>query len=187
MVLDELRKMPLAPGPGFGGLARTLMEQSLSAISGTWKRHWRHFPKLGGIRFSIPGDRAKLCSDGSIELLGRDSLVINSGGEKIFVEEIERVLLRHPQVVDAIVTSRPSDRWGQEVVALVQLLEGDSSTMEAVRDFASQWLAKYKLPKERNHRAGDSSNCSWKSRLFVGPRHRGAHFDELANPIRGRR
>ncbi|NED60936.1 acyl-CoA synthetase, partial [Streptomyces sp. SID10244] len=70
------------------------------------------FPEIDGVRVSIPGDRAHLEADGSIRLHGRDSLVINSGGEKIFVEEVEEILRGHQAVVDALVVGRPSSRWG---------------------------------------------------------------------------
>ncbi len=84
----------------------------------------RTFPVIGGVRYSIPGDRARYLADGTIELLGRDSVTVNSGGEKIFVEEVERAIAGHPSVADVVVTGRPSERWGSEVVAVVQLAEG---------------------------------------------------------------
>ena len=64
------------------------------------------------------------CADGTIELLGRDSMVVNTGGEKVFVEEVEGVLREHPGVSDALVVGRPSDRFGQEVVAVVSPVDG---------------------------------------------------------------
>src|SRR3546814_9328529 len=74
------------------------------------------FPIIDGERFSVPGDRATLAADGSIMMLGRDSMVVNTGGEKVFVEEVEEVLRSHPAVADALVVGRPSERFGQEVV-----------------------------------------------------------------------
>ena len=79
----------------------------------------RTFPIIDGERVTLPGDRAQLSADGRILLLGRDSLVVNTGGEKVFVEEVEDVVRRHPDVADALVVGRPSDRFGQEVVAVV--------------------------------------------------------------------
>src|SRR3984893_10250839 len=70
------------------------------------------FPVIDGVRYSIPGDRARHLADGGIELLGRESQTINSGGEKIFVEEVETALASHPAVADVVVSSRPSERWG---------------------------------------------------------------------------
>src|ERR1700757_3868586 len=79
---------------------------------------------VDGVRYAIPGDRARHRADGAIELLGRDSVTINSGGEKIFAEEVETAIASHPAVADVVVAGRPSERWGQEVVAVVALAEG---------------------------------------------------------------
>ncbi|MGV0604941.1 acyl-CoA synthetase [Mycolicibacterium sp. XJ1904] len=105
------------------------------------------FPVIDGVRYSIPGDRARHQADGSIELLGRDSVTINSGGEKIFAEEVETALLSHPAVADVVVAGRPSDRWGQEVVAVVALTEGASAGAQDLIDHAANSIARYKLPK----------------------------------------
>ncbi|KUH71261.1 acyl-CoA synthetase [Mycolicibacterium novocastrense] len=105
------------------------------------------FPVIDGVRYSIPGDRARHQADGSIELLGRDSVTINSGGEKIFAEEVETALLSHPAVADVVVAGRPSDRWGQEVVAVVALTEGASADAQELIDHAANSIARYKLPK----------------------------------------
>jgi len=105
------------------------------------------FPVIDGVRYSIPGDRARHLTDGGIELLGRDSVTINSGGEKIFAEEVETALLSHPAVSDVVVSGRPSERWGQEVVAIVALLEGASADAQELIDHASTSIARYKLPK----------------------------------------
>jgi len=82
------------------------------------------------VRYSVPGDRARQRADGIIEVHGRDSVTINSGGEKIFAEEVEHALKAHPAVYDAVVVGRPSERWGQEVVGLVRVREGHSVTQE---------------------------------------------------------
>ncbi len=105
------------------------------------------FPVIDGVRFSIPGDRARHLADGGIELLGRESQTINSGGEKIFVEEVETALLSHPAVADVVVSGRPSERWGQEVVAIVALVDGASADAQELIDHASTSIARYKLPK----------------------------------------
>jgi fatty-acyl-CoA synthase len=105
------------------------------------------FPVIDGERYSVPGDRARLHADGSLELVGRDSVTINSGGEKIFVEEVEQALLRHPSVADCLVAGRPSPRWGQEVVAVVQLVDGVEAADADLREEASRHIARYKLPK----------------------------------------
>lgn len=105
------------------------------------------FPVIDGVRFSIPGDRARHLADGGIELLGRESQTVNSGGEKIFVEEVETALLSHPAVADVVVSGRPSERWGQEVVAIVALLDGASADAQELIEHASNSIARYKLPK----------------------------------------
>ena len=107
----------------------------------------RTFPVIDGERFSIPGDRARALPGGEIELLGRDSVTINSGGEKIFAEEVEQAMLRHPAVADCVVAGRPSERWGQEVVAIVRLADGSSATEEELVAEAGRHIARYKLPK----------------------------------------
>mgnify|MGYP000992117021 CR=1 FL=1 len=105
------------------------------------------FPVIDGVRYSIPGDRARHLADGGIELLGRDSVTINSGGEKIFVEEVETALLSHPAVADVVVSGRPSERWGQEVVAIVALVDGATADATELIEHAGKSIARYKLPK----------------------------------------
>jgi acyl-CoA synthetase (AMP-forming)/AMP-acid ligase II len=105
------------------------------------------FPVIDGVRYAVPGDRARHGADGSIELLGRDSVTINSGGEKIFVEEVETAIASHPAVADVVVAGRPSDRWGQEVVAVVALAPGAGVEFGELVAHAAQTLARYKLPK----------------------------------------
>ncbi|MDP7702655.1 acyl-CoA synthetase [Mycobacterium sp. TY815] len=108
----------------------------------------RTFPVIDGVRHSVPGDRARWDADGQIELLGRDSVTINSGGEKIFAEEVEAAINEHPAVYDVVVTGRPSERWGNEVVALVQLADGEQVDAESIIAEAARHVARYKLPKE---------------------------------------
>ncbi len=107
----------------------------------------RTFPVAGGVRYSVPGDRARQLADGQIEVLGRDSVTINSGGEKIFAEEVEQALKHHPSVYDAVVVGRPSERWGQEVVALVRIRDGYEADEAALLEEAGKHLARYKFPK----------------------------------------
>ncbi|HUB55555.1 MAG TPA: acyl-CoA synthetase [Mycobacterium sp.] len=105
------------------------------------------FPVIDGVRYAVPGDRARHRGDGRIELLGRDSVTINSGGEKIFVEEVETAIASHPAVADVVVTGRPSERWGQEVVAVVALGDDARADAEELIAHAGKSLARYKLPK----------------------------------------
>jgi acyl-CoA synthetase (AMP-forming)/AMP-acid ligase II len=107
----------------------------------------RTFPTIDGTRYSVPGDRAIRRGDTEIDLLGRDSQCINSGGEKIFVEEVEQAIISHPAVQDVLVAGRPSERWGNEVVAVVQLVDGAEVTEDELSEHANGYVARYKLPK----------------------------------------
>ncbi|HYJ53928.1 MAG TPA: acyl-CoA synthetase [Mycobacterium sp.] len=104
------------------------------------------FPVIGGVRYSVPGDRARHLADGSIELLGRDSVTINSGGEKIFAE-VESAVASHPAIADVVVAGRPSEQWGQEVVAVGALVDGVRVDAQDLIDHAAAVIARYKLPK----------------------------------------
>ncbi|MCK0174877.1 MULTISPECIES: acyl-CoA synthetase [Mycobacteriaceae] len=108
----------------------------------------RTFPEVDGRRVVISGDRAALEADGTLRLYGRDSLVINTGGEKVFVEEVEEVLRAHEGVADALVVGRDSDRWGQEIVALIQRQPGAAVEPEALLRACTAELARFKAPKE---------------------------------------
>lgn len=106
------------------------------------------FPVIGGVRYSVPGDRAMVEADGRLKLLGRDSVTINSGGEKIFAEEVELALKDHVSVYDAVVCGTPNARFGSQVTALVQLREGASADEAGLKEHASESIAAYKLPKK---------------------------------------
>jgi acyl-CoA synthetase (AMP-forming)/AMP-acid ligase II len=105
------------------------------------------FPVVDGQRVVISGDRASVDADGTLRLFGRDSLVINTGGEKVFVEEVEEVLRAHPCVADALVVGRESERWGQEVVALIEVRDGAEADDDALRTHCTAELAGFKVPK----------------------------------------
>ena len=147
VVVDEGFTAVLPAGhKGIGWLAQT--GNIPLGYLGDAEKTARTFPVIDGVRYSIPGDRARHLADGQIMLLGRDSVTVNSGGEKIFVEEVERAIAGHPAVADVVVTGRPSERWGQEVVAVVQLAEGSETTGDSIVEHASGHIARYKLPKE---------------------------------------
>lgn len=144
-VVDDEHTRALQPGEGGGWLARSGLVPL--GYLGDAAKTARTFPVIDGVRFSVPGDRAEMLEDGRIRLLGRDAVTINSGGEKIFAEEVERALSGHPDVADVIVAGRPSERWGSEVVAVVALREGSSATDEDLLAEAAKHVARYKLPK----------------------------------------
>ncbi|BBY58556.1 acyl-CoA synthetase [Mycolicibacterium sarraceniae] len=135
----------LKAGDGEGWLARRAYVPL--GYLGDAEKSARTFPTINGVRWSVPGDRARFLEDGHIELLGRDSVTINSGGEKIFAEEVERAVASHPAVYDVVVAGRPSQRWGSEVVAIVQLAEGQSATDDELAQACRAHIAQYKLPK----------------------------------------
>jgi acyl-CoA synthetase (AMP-forming)/AMP-acid ligase II len=101
-----------------------------------------------GIRYALAGDMAILEADGTITLLGRGSQCINSGGEKIFPEEVESALKAHPAVFDAIVVGVPDERWGQRVTAVLQARPGQKPSLEELTTHCRRYLAGYKVPKE---------------------------------------
>jgi len=105
------------------------------------------FPVVGGVRYSVPGDRAGLDEKGMLRLFGRDSVTINSGGEKIYAEEVEHALKHHPSVYDAVVVGTPHERWGQQVTALVQLRQGERPSEAQLCEAAGAHIAGYKLPR----------------------------------------
>ncbi|HWD54539.1 MAG TPA: acyl-CoA synthetase [Acidimicrobiales bacterium] len=106
------------------------------------------FIQVQGRRYVMPGDYATVEADGSITLLGRGSIVINSGGEKIFPEEVESAVRSHPDVMDAIVCGAPDERWGQTVAAIVQPRVGHTApTLGAIQEHCRSTIAGYKLPR----------------------------------------
>jgi fatty-acyl-CoA synthase len=105
------------------------------------------FPTIDGRRYALAGDRAKVGADGVLHLLGRDSVTINTGGEKVFAEEVEQALKHHPDVYDAIVVATPHARWGQQVTALVVRRAGASLPEANLKQDMRGRLAGYKVPK----------------------------------------
>jgi alkylation response protein AidB-like acyl-CoA dehydrogenase/acyl-CoA synthetase (AMP-forming)/AMP-acid ligase II len=146
-VVDETMTHVLARGhAGVGWLARA--GRVPLGYLGDAERTARTFPTVDGRRMAVPGDRARLLADGRIELLGRDATTINTGGEKVFAEEVEAAVRADPAVRDVVVVvGRPSERWGSEVVALVQPEPGATLDRERLRATCAERLARYKLPK----------------------------------------
>ncbi|MGZ8753353.1 MAG: AMP-binding protein [Acidimicrobiia bacterium] len=105
------------------------------------------FRTFAGERYSIPGDWAKVAADGTVELLGRGSVSINTGGEKVFPEEVEEAMKLHPAVVDAIVVGVPDDRFGEAIAAVVSLHDAASVTEEEIADEVRCRLAGFKRPR----------------------------------------
>jgi acyl-CoA synthetase (AMP-forming)/AMP-acid ligase II len=101
-----------------------------------------------GTRYVLAGDMAVLEADGTITLLGRGSVCINTGGEKVFPEEVEGVLKAHPGVFDVLVVGVPDDRWGQKVAAVVQPRVGEDVTLDQLDRHCRHHLAAYKVPRQ---------------------------------------
>src|SRR5439155_25387593 len=106
------------------------------------------FPVVDGVRWAVPGDMAVVEEDGTITLLGRGSVSINTGGEKVFPEEVEAALKAHTAVFDAVVVGVPDDRWGERVVAVVQARPGDTPTLEELAEHCREHAAGYKVPRQ---------------------------------------
>ena len=105
------------------------------------------FPVIDGVRYSMPGDYCRVEADGTLILLGRGSVCINTAGEKVYPEEVEEVLKSNETVHDALVVGVPDEKWGQMVTAVVQPAEGKAVDEDALREFVRARLAGYKTPK----------------------------------------
>jgi acyl-CoA synthetase (AMP-forming)/AMP-acid ligase II len=101
-----------------------------------------------GTRWVVPGDMALVEADGTVTLLGRGSLCINSGGEKIYPEEVEQALKAHPAVFDAVVVGVPDERWGERVAAVVQPRAGEQPTLADLDAHCRTKVSGYKVPRE---------------------------------------
>jgi 3-oxocholest-4-en-26-oate---CoA ligase len=108
------------------------------------------FPVIDGVRYAVPGDLASVDADGSIAVYGRGSVSINSGGEKIFPEEVEKALKSHPAVFDATVVGTPNERFGSQVTAVVELrseFRTNPPSLAALQEHCRTHLAGYKVPR----------------------------------------
>jgi acyl-CoA synthetase (AMP-forming)/AMP-acid ligase II len=105
------------------------------------------FRIYNGVRYAIPGDYAEVEADGTVTMLGRGSVSINSGGEKIYPEEVEAALKGHPDVFDALVVGVPDPRFGQHVAAVVHVREGTRPTLAELDAFVRSEIAGYKVPR----------------------------------------
>ena len=147
VVLDE-DLVPVAPGSGVVGKVARRGNIPLGYYKDEAKTAETFLTGPDGTRYSIPGDFATVEDDGTITLLGRGSVSINSGGEKIFPEEVEAAVKSHPDVYDAVVVGVPDERWGQRVAAVVQPREGAKPSLEDVQTHCRTKIAGYKVPRE---------------------------------------
>jgi fatty-acyl-CoA synthase len=108
----------------------------------------RTFKTIDGQRWSIPGDWAEVNADGTLKLLGRGSVCINTGGEKVFPEEVEEALKTHAQVRDAVVVGVPDARFGERICAVVEPAPGAAPSLPDLSAHVREHLAGYKAPRE---------------------------------------
>ena len=142
---DDLR--PVKPGSGVMGKLARRGRLPVGYYNDPEKTA-ATFLTINGERWVVPGDFATVEEDGQITIFGRGAACINSGGEKIFVEEVESVLKACPTVEDAVVVGVPDDRWGQRVAAVVSPRPGAEVTLTAIDAFCRAHLAGYKVPRE---------------------------------------
>ena len=136
----------LAPGTGEIGRLAVGGHQPIGYYKDPEKSA-RTFIVVDGKRYSCPGDYATIDTDGVVTVLGRGSVCINSGGEKIFPEEVEEALKTHPAVADAVVVGTPHDRFGEMVVGVVQRQRGEDADDQQLIDHVRSRLASYKAPR----------------------------------------
>ena len=105
------------------------------------------FVEIDGVRYSIPGDYARIEEGNRLTLLGRGSNCVNTGGEKVYPEEVEQAIKAHPAVYDALVVGLPDEKFGQRIAAVVQLRDGETLDLEGLRAFLRNSLSGYKLPR----------------------------------------
>ena len=146
VILNDALTGVVGPGSGEEGWLARRGHVPLGYL-GDAEKTARTFPVVRGVRYSVPGDRAVAEAGGRLRLLGRASVVINSGGEKIFAEEVEHALKHHADVRDAVVVGTPHERFGQQVTAVVQLRAGASPAEESLRAAVREHLAAYKVPR----------------------------------------
>ncbi|MGH9080137.1 MAG: acyl-CoA synthetase, partial [Acidimicrobiales bacterium] len=142
---DDLK--PVAPGSGVVGKIARSGDIPVGYYNDPVKTA-EVFVSVDGVRYVIPGDFATVEEDDSITLLGRGSVSINSGGEKIFPEEVESAVRSHPEVFDAIVVGAPDDRWGQRVAAIIQPRADKHPTLEDIQVHCRHAIAGYKVPRQ---------------------------------------
>ncbi|MFC3069510.1 AMP-binding protein [Phenylobacterium soli] len=131
-------------------------ERGLVAVSGFLpmgyykdeEKSAKTFKIIEGIRWSVPGDWAEVNTDGTLKLLGRGSVCINTGGEKVFPEEVEEALKTHPQIRDAVVVGVPDARFGERICAVVEPIGGAEPTLNELSEHVREHLAGYKAPRE---------------------------------------
>ena len=146
-VIDDDNNL-LDPATDVGKVGRTARSGNVPV--GYYKdpeKSAKTFITIDGVRYSIPGDYARIEEGNRLTLLGRGSNCVNTGGEKVYPEEVEQAIKAHPAVYDSLVIGLPDDKYGQAVAAVVQLRDGEELTLEGLREFLRNSLSGYKLPR----------------------------------------
>jgi fatty-acyl-CoA synthase len=144
-VFDEQNQL-VEPGSGKPGIIAMSPPIPLGYYKDE-KKTAETFKTINGVRYSMPGDWCVVEKDGTLTLLGRGSVCINTAGEKVYPEEVEETLKLHPTIEDALVVGVPDEKWGQAVTAVVTVLSKDDFREDDVRQHVHQRLAGYKTPK----------------------------------------
>ncbi len=142
---DQLR--PVVPGSGVTGRLARRGHIPLGYYKDVAKTA-STFVEVDGVRWVLPGDMATVEEDGTVVLLGRGSGSINTGGEKVYPEEVEAVLKSHPAIFDTVVVGVPDERWGERVVAVVEPRAGEGLGLDAIRSWSRERMAGYKVPRQ---------------------------------------
>jgi acyl-CoA synthetase (AMP-forming)/AMP-acid ligase II len=173
-VLDEDLR-PVEPGSGAVGRLATTGRVPIGYYNDPVKTS-ETFVEIDGKRWSLPGDMATVDEDGTIRLLGRGSLCINTGGEKVYPEEVEAVLKFHPSIADAVVVGRRSPRWGQSVAAVIQPADiANPPTLVDISRHCHLSLAGYKVPRhvvmvdEVRRSSSGKADYKWANDVIEGP------------------
>jgi len=138
---------PVAPGSGVVGRVALKGRIPLGYYNDPEKTV-KTFVEAGGERWVLPGDMGTIDADGTVIVFGRGAVCINSGGEKIYPEEVESAVKAHPDVYDAVIVGVPDERWGERVAAIVQPRPGTNPTLQSIQEHSRTLIAGYKIPRE---------------------------------------
>jgi acyl-CoA synthetase (AMP-forming)/AMP-acid ligase II len=142
---DDLQPVP----PGSGVTGRLALRGRIPlGYYGDPEKTAATFVEVNGERWVLPGDLATVEADGTVAVFGRGAVCINSGGEKVYPEEVEAAVKAHPDVYDAVIVGVPDRRWGERVAAVVQPREGRTVTLEELDRHCRIMIAGYKVPRE---------------------------------------
>jgi len=172
-VIDE-HGDDVVPGSGQIGMLAAPADAHIG-YQGDDEASRKTFRQFGGRRWVVPGDMASLEVDGTVVFHGRGSRVINTGGEKVYAEEVEQALLTHPAVADAMVVGAPDERWGSRIVAVVALHPGAELTTEQARAYIGERLADHKRPRDLvvvdqlKRSPSGKADLRWAQQIATGP------------------